>query len=74
MPMYFRGAVAAVLVYDITSEESFQNVQSWVKELRQSGPDSIILAVAGNKRDRQKERKVSGRISLKGSVPSEAHK
>jgi len=58
MPMYFRGAVAAVLVYDITSEESFQNVQSWVKELRQSGPDSIMLAVAGNKRDRQKERKV----------------
>lgn len=30
-PMYYRGAHAAILVYDITSEESFQDMSSWVE-------------------------------------------
>lgn len=30
-PMYYRGAHAAILVYDITSEESFQDMNSWVE-------------------------------------------
>lgn len=29
--MYYRGAHAAILVYDITSEESFQDMSSWVE-------------------------------------------
>ena len=33
-PMYYRGAAAAILVYDITSVESFENVKDWVNELR----------------------------------------
>jgi Ras-related protein Rab-21 len=33
-PMYYRGASAAILVFDITSAESFEAVKDWVKELK----------------------------------------
>merc|ERR1711906_30660 len=32
-PMYYRGAAAAIVVYDITNKESFNGAKSWVKEL-----------------------------------------
>lgn len=45
--MYYRGAAAAVIVYDITSEESFTRAQNWVKELQQQGNPNLIMALAG---------------------------
>ena len=45
--MYYRGAAAAVIVYDITSQESFTRAQSWVKELQQQGNPNLIMALAG---------------------------
>ncbi len=30
-PMYYRGAAAAVLVYDVTSATSFEDLKGWVK-------------------------------------------
>jgi Ras-related protein Rab-5C len=45
--MYYRGAAAAVIVYDITSEESFTRAQTWVKELQQQGNPNLIMALAG---------------------------
>ena len=59
MPLYYRRSAAAILVYDIASEESFRYMKNWVRELNQFGPDNIILAVAGNKCDLEEERKVS---------------
>jgi len=48
---YYRGAVAGVVVYDITDAQSFANVGKWVKELRDYGsPDAVIMMI-GNKRD-----------------------
>ena len=58
-PMYYRGAAAAIVVYDITSELSFRCMKNWVKELSQFGPRNIIIAVAGNKCDLEEEREVS---------------
>ncbi|KAL5006040.1 hypothetical protein ScPMuIL_017198 [Solemya velum] len=50
-PMYYRGAQAAIVVYDITSTHSFEQAHSWVKELqKETGPD-VIIALAGNKVD-----------------------
>ena len=50
--------VAALLVYDVTDAQSFTKVKNWVKELRQVvGPD-MILAIAGNKSDMEKNRQV----------------
>lgn len=50
-PMYFQNADAAIIVYDITSSESFKDVDLWLKDLRDKGPPSIIIALAGNKCD-----------------------
>lgn len=52
-PMYFRDADAAIIVYDVTQKSSFEDVGSWLKELREYGPSSIIIGLAGNKTDLQ---------------------
>lgn len=50
-PMYFQNAEAAIIVYDITAKESFKDVEYWLKDLREKGPENIIIALAGNKCD-----------------------
>ncbi|KAG0002213.1 hypothetical protein BGZ65_002829 [Modicella reniformis] len=50
-PMYYRGANAAILVYDITSEDSFQDMNSWINELRKNMTEELIIHVVGNKLD-----------------------
>ena len=52
-PMYFRDADAAIIVYDVTQKSSFEDVGSWLKELREYWPSSIIIGLAGNKTDLQ---------------------
>mmetsp|Transcript_18247 Transcript_18247/g.32740 ORF Transcript_18247/g.32740 Transcript_18247/m.32740 type:complete len:210 (-) Transcript_18247:46-675(-) len=49
--MYYRDADAAVLVYDITKNASFEGLKNWIEELSAHGPKGIALAVAGNKED-----------------------
>ena len=58
-PMYYRGAPAAVVVYDITSQESFARAKAWVDELRAEGAQNVIIALAGNKCDLVNKRAVS---------------
>lgn len=50
-PMYYRGAAAAVVVFDLTSQESFAGAKSWVKELQRRGDANVVIALAGNKVD-----------------------
>ena len=50
-PMYYRGAAAAIVVYDITSQDSFEGAKSWVKELERRGEKNVVIALAGNKAD-----------------------
>mmetsp|Transcript_7228 Transcript_7228/g.13360 ORF Transcript_7228/g.13360 Transcript_7228/m.13360 type:complete len:211 (+) Transcript_7228:620-1252(+) len=49
--MYYRDADAAILVYDITKNASFEGLKNWIEELTAHGPKGIALAVAGNKED-----------------------
>ncbi|RLO12541.1 hypothetical protein DYB28_014328, partial [Aphanomyces astaci] len=58
-PMYYRGAAAAIVVYDITRKQSLVTLKNWVKELKQLGPDNIVIAIAGNKSDLDDKREVS---------------
>lgn len=58
-PIYYRSSNGAVLVYDITDEDSFQKVKSWVKELRKMLGGEICLVIVGNKTDLEKDRHVS---------------
>ena len=63
-PIYYRDADAALLVYDITDKESFSKVRKWVKELRKIVGNDIIIAIAGNKIDLEKQRNVSEEEAL----------
>ncbi|XP_064088931.1 ras-related protein Rab-21-like isoform X1 [Macrobrachium nipponense] len=57
-PIYYRESHGAILVYDITDEDSFQKVKNWVRELRRMLGNDICLVIAGNKLDLQKDRHV----------------
>mmetsp|Transcript_884 Transcript_884/g.2394 ORF Transcript_884/g.2394 Transcript_884/m.2394 type:complete len:150 (-) Transcript_884:132-581(-) len=57
-PIYYRDANGALLVYDITDLESFAKVRKWVKELRKIVGNDIIIAIAGNKCDLERQRTV----------------
>jgi small GTP-binding protein len=60
-PMYFQSANMAVIVYDVTSRSSFNDVETWVTELRNKGLSSCLIALAGNKSDLTVAREVSKR-------------
>lgn len=57
-PMYYRGAQAAIVVYDITNEESFARGKNWVKELQRQASPNIVIALSGNKADLANKRAV----------------
>jgi len=57
-PIYYRDSNGAILVYDITDEDSFQKVKNWVKELKKVLGADICLCIAGNKTDLEKQRTV----------------
>ncbi|PPS12969.1 hypothetical protein GOBAR_AA07675 [Gossypium barbadense] len=48
---YYRGALGAMLVYDITKRQSFDHVARWVEELRAHADNSIVIMLIGNKAD-----------------------
>ncbi len=56
-PMYYRGAKAAVIVYDITDEETFKGAKTWTSEIQKNGKNCLIVLV-GNKVDLTNHRKV----------------
>jgi len=58
-PIYYRDADAALLAFDITDMDSFWRMQGWVRELRKMVGSEIILTIAGNKLDLERQRVVS---------------
>ncbi|XP_042037856.1 ras-related protein RHN1 [Salvia hispanica] len=58
-PMYYRGAAAAIIVYDITSSDSFAKAKKWVQELQKQGNPNMVMALAGNKCDLEDKRNVT---------------
>ena len=59
IPSYIRDAAAAVVVYDITSQSSFQKTRSWVAFARAERGNEAVLALVGNKSDLASDRQVS---------------
>ncbi|KAL2116641.1 hypothetical protein VTJ04DRAFT_8809 [Mycothermus thermophilus] len=55
---YYRGAVGALLVYDISKSSSFENVTRWLKELRDHADSNIVIMLVGNKTDQRHLRAV----------------
>src|SRR5277367_6415707 len=48
---YYRGAVGALLVYDISKHQTYENVTRWLKELRDHADQNIVIMLVGNKSD-----------------------
>ena len=56
---YYRGAVGALVVYDVTKEASFENVAKWLAELQENATPDITMVMVGNKTDLQSARAVT---------------
>jgi Ras-related protein Rab-11A len=48
---YYRGALGALLVYDVCKIETFESLSKWLKELRENTDSQIIIMLVGNKSD-----------------------
>jgi GTPase SAR1 family protein len=49
--MYYKNAIGACVVFDVTSRESFEKCQQWVKELNEKAGADIRIVIVGNKID-----------------------
>jgi len=56
---YYRGAVGALLVYDVSKLSSYEHVAQWLKELRDQGDPGLIILLIGNKSDLVEQRAVT---------------
>ncbi|PON45587.1 Small GTP-binding domain containing protein [Parasponia andersonii] len=57
-PMYYRGAAAAVVVFDIASKDTFIRAKKWVEELQRQGNSNLVMALVANKSDLEPSREV----------------
>jgi len=56
---YYRGAAGALLVYDISSRESYNALTNWLTDARTLASPSIVIILVGNKKDLEAEREVT---------------
>jgi small GTP-binding protein len=56
---YYKNSVCAMVVYDITSLDSFHHVQNWIEDIRNQSPKTVLIILIGNKIDLEEKRVVS---------------
>ena len=56
--MYLRDANIALVVYDVTNKESMTKAETWIEELKSTGPSEMLICICGNKMEDGK-RKIS---------------
>lgn len=56
---YYRGAAGALLVYDITSRDSFNALSNWLRDARTLAGPNIVILLVGNKKDLDSKREVT---------------
>ena len=59
IPSYIRDCSAALIVFDVTSRESFMGTSAWIRDIRAERGDDVILLLVGNKADMEAQRQVS---------------
>lgn len=57
--LHYRGAVGALVVYDITSRSSFESVERWLMDIRMYSDTKTVIFLIGNKADLKNLREVS---------------
>ena len=55
---YYKGAHGIILIYDVTSLQTYENVKTWINQIREDAPANVVIYIAGNKIDMEEERKV----------------
>ena len=72
---YYRGAVGALLVYDVSKHATYENAERWLKELRDYSDSNIVISLVGNKSDLKHLRSVPSEEakSFAGKVHDRAH-
>ncbi|KAK0498451.1 P-loop containing nucleoside triphosphate hydrolase protein [Armillaria luteobubalina] len=71
-PMYYRGANAALLLYDITNASTFNDIRGWLEELKKNCSPELIIYIVGSKADLHRHRQVTedfARLSLHNWFP-----
>ncbi|MFX1340086.1 MAG: Rab family GTPase [Promethearchaeota archaeon] len=58
-PMYYRNSEGGLILFDLTSYNSFKNVSRWIEEIRVNTEEEIPLFLVGNKRDLRDQRAIS---------------
>ena len=70
---FFKGSDGIIVVYSVTDEKSFENVNKWMQQIQQRAPADVKVLLAGNKTDLEEERKVSyeegERLAQKYNIP-----
>ena len=56
---YYRGAMAAILVYDVTCRESYNHLPNWLSDVTEQGNPNMFVIAVGNKKDLVVDRQVS---------------
>ncbi|CAD5122173.1 DgyrCDS10619 [Dimorphilus gyrociliatus] len=56
---YYRSAHAVLLVYDITKEKSFENIEKWLEDVRKYTGNNVLKVLIGNKCDLEQARRIS---------------
>jgi len=70
---YYRGAAAALLMYDITSRASFLNLSRWLADARALASPQLVTVMVGNKTDREEEREVEWSEASKWAAENDVH-
>ena len=61
---YYKEAVGALIVYDITKQSSFKNVEKWLKELHDHAECDMVIGLIGNKCDLQQVRTIKTDVAV----------
>jgi len=70
---YYRGAAGAIIVYDISSRESFANLSRWLADAKALASPNLVTVLVGNKSDMDEEREVDWSEASRWAAENEIH-
>lgn len=72
--IFYRGAHCVFLTYDITRDETFENLRSWLKEIKQHAAEDVRIYLIGNKSELESAREVNFDRAVEFARQNNIHK